>query len=1396
MVAKLNLPMSRLRTSEVLAFAFDELGTCKYEHESWATTRHGLCRVLGLIAKYGGALTLRSGDAEVIYIAEEDRFRRMKSNLGYEPQGARSLAHFIRGSQLQLIIPLVPLFDRPRTSAKPSILELGLPDSFRTQPDHFRGHLVPLLERLGISETCVGREELLDFRSRCEKLSRDLLLLRPRYEPFIFDFSTLRWKAAQFETFLYLMQNVLQHRPTLLVEVDDALVEEVLENERKGVPTSIDPVLASESTGAANRTFGELAESRFLETYSGIHATVMAITRKRIPHIFGLPSAEFETALISLLEAPVSIEDICRGYPQIDEGRLRGILTTVNPLFENKNGLWSLTWSKSMIEVEMERAILSHFDSVALRSKAWRGRFDRDSRKNERFYIPWSNVWRREFLEASRILNRGRQVDEIAQRLLFRLGLRLAGENRNFSDVKVLVCVSAPAMLLATALHRWWPERTRPAVADLGHYTFFSDQSGLPIITNEGGIVLVQDVLDDGLVTRWVVESLRSQGRQVLFILAFVRFPELDGGDKEARLELKDGSIGIDSLVEIDKPIDCSPPQPDEDDTFDYWVEPRSLRPVRFTTLRREFEENRDLDLERRNEYLHQFDNSSAGCLIMAGHFVYGLRHFAVTVDIRRSLEGEIGDQIARWVADVCEGGERERMPWERKEGYRLKGDVTAVLMPLYSQIHYLWTKVENILAQRGRRQPMWLLEPALFTGSGPGYRLPLQLRHQLEEAVRDMLGAGTGEEERPLRFLVLDDAIASGRTATTILATIVREIQKIKIRLRHPRLSVNPVEWIRYFALLNQSDHASHLLWRNVSSLGEPAITFVLEEYAPFMGVTVYNESDCPVCRDRSRLRQLLKDSEEFGGQGARGWIADRIDDLVPVAIDGAEFREPIHPRLRRPLDVLAYRRKQAGTGRYQAIHVDTAIWRFYELMYLSYPPSEVLRSLQDAWPTSEETDLAVEYERYRWAVYEWCVRHWRRVVSDSAAEHFYLAVSLEIERATGLVEQILEAMATRYKDDSISELVLKAIVKLGNLETGRIAEEEVTTDPKRIKEAVRLDTALQLFFFNAQRLDRERDQGAPGRSSAYQRLVDGLDRAATPLDKEGHSLLRNLHRRLMRPSRFADPGWALEVIAESLFRGRSEANPDGSHKLLPRLLADILKGSPDLEDLRLLHGSLVLFLAALEDIEPYADFHLSPKLIDIKVLGEQVLEWLRTSVESRDESSPSLLDLHEALGLGEEFCAMFNEVFHRSVADILRELQRLASEDRLDFSVNIESEGLGEFRVLTHIQRLILTISNRAIDPADKGSVKKKSRIVVCHPEKEEPRVICFKIQTEFADARETARLLAGSRNTRSEEGMLEIFGVRFDSWTIPSDDSERLLAENKFYVPVGFNKRSFKP
>lgn len=377
-----NIKSKRIEPEDILKFAFDELSTRKKGKRSWATERHALGRILQIVAKYGGVLTLRSGGAEVIYRTRGGRFERLPNHLGYKPQKERKLKGFLPGAQLQIILPLIPLANIARRQEARSVLNMILPESFRPQPEQVRGFLIPLreeLESFKVSEASVGGDEQQEFWEACEALSRKIIQ-RPRTEPLVLDFSGLNWTSEQFETLLHLLQNILQNRPVLLIEIDPRLAREVDDLERQSAPTQLKETNKNEQ-GDADRSIG-LSEQLFLETFSRIHAPVLGLDQDGRRYLFGILDSQYKEPLLSLIDNEASIKDLCsetfRGS-QLKESQLMAILNNTSCLFEVSSQktveeLWRCTWSKEALINEANRAISLHFDQVVERCTAWRGR--------------------------------------------------------------------------------------------------------------------------------------------------------------------------------------------------------------------------------------------------------------------------------------------------------------------------------------------------------------------------------------------------------------------------------------------------------------------------------------------------------------------------------------------------------------------------------------------------------------------------------------------------------------------------------------------------------------------------------------------------------------------------------------------------------------------------------------------------------------------------------------------------------------------------------------------------------------------------------------------------------------------------------------------------------------
>ena len=250
---------------------------------------------------------------------------------------------------------------------------------------------------------------------------------------------------------------------------------------------------------------------------------------------------------------------------------------------------------------------------------------------------------------------------------------------------------------------------------------------------------------------------------------------------------------------------------------------------------------------------------------------------FGIVADVRGILTGAIGRRIVVWLADVCcDEKSRGKPLWETREGDRPvpepvpQGEVSAILMPLHSQIHYLLPGLQIELAQRGKRVPHFFLDATSFGGGVETYDAPYQLLNQIEEAARGikaLMDASPSLDSRApevvrkqLRLLIIDDAIFSGRTIQTLVDSIgKRHLPYIRQRIfRGDSRYADPVEWIRVFAVLNELPAAKCAM--GTSSPGARfARCSASMPTAPFVGVATYTADDCPACRELEYLSTTL---------------------------------------------------------------------------------------------------------------------------------------------------------------------------------------------------------------------------------------------------------------------------------------------------------------------------------------------------------------------------------------------------------------------------------------------------------------------------------------------------------------------------------------------------------
>jgi len=132
------------------------------------------------------------------------------------------------------------------------------------------------------------------------------------------------------------------------------------------------------------------------------------------------------------------------------------------------------------------------------------------------------------------------------------------------------------------------------------------------------------------------------------------------------------------------------------------------------------------------------------------------------------------------------------------------------------------------------------------------------------------------------------------------------------------------------------------------------------------------------------------------------------------------------------------------------------------------------------------------------------------------------------------------------------------------------------------------------------------------------------------------------------------------------------------------------------------------------------------------------------------------------------------------------------LTDRKSLDFEFRIP-EVLRSYSFLGHRQRLLICLSNRAIDPITSFSGSHKSRIEVALSEDTGDR-ICFRVLTSFAKAADVRKLISVTKSSHEERTMLEKFGAHISTWDDPTLDekAEGFQAISIISVPIGVKPR----
>jgi adenine/guanine phosphoribosyltransferase-like PRPP-binding protein len=1391
----------------VVSFAFHEIGSRKDFLSSWITDRHALSRCLHLVEQYAGIFRIRTSGIECVYDLTQESAQRITNGYGYKPTSIGQWPGSIAGTHIQILMPLAPR----KTNVSRSTLRRALPSRYSIESEYPIGHYVPLSSYF----TDTDSADLQLFGGACHRLAEVLMRVRPADEPIVFDMDFVSWTRRHIETFVILLENVLSRRAVLLMRVPVALAEELgdkaadvvlrrtallsmlwqrvlirladeFRDKRKqlastsllsvtddGVNFRVDPLLLSDevlvnavrgawhhfaqtvdlSVGTvtlqdsvgANFVSWEsrmpIAEDRF----RGLHDvwdTILAQDTEGNPHVLTYEGGVFTKALTALIESPTTAEALAEDL-HAPLARLTATLLRCQPLFgRDRKDVWSCCWDAPTLSAQRFRSAVIDFARVVKLNDAWRGKSPYGATKRrESFYLPGENRWLDGFLQCSRIFARERYIDEIAQRLVSSISTHISGP-------MTLAAATTPGLMLANALARWWRvvrgDADEPRVLDLGGNVF----EGTALSTRvRGRFVVVQDVVATGVQTFRLRDILLNAGADEVFCAAYVRMTnQRDDGSRFAVLTRDDSGeeLFMTWLVTIEPPATTTDPATGRGA---FRVDSRTLHPIERETVprlaaRTSIGQSEPVDLltwEAEN-----FDRHPP--LIRIGHFVVGRRHHIVTVDVKELCKTDLAGAIAEHVAAICLG--RRSLA---DNAPKTDNDISAVLLPLDSQVSYLWPRVQSCLVRAGRRQPFWYLEATSDLGDTPIFLAPRPLLAQARRAAQD--GA-------PLRLLLLDDAIISGATAHHVLVMVQHAAERVY--RQHGRRAV---ESVKCFGLIDRLTKAEYRFSMNVQTFGNPPFKVEFETPLAMLGPRPFNESSCPACDELQTVREVKSSATATASPRVLKWCEERERDLAAVPIEllpSTRERE----RLRKPIVVST---EDAENG---FPSVPLAIARFQQLMLVNHPIIHVLERLPLASLGHDES--GDPYADYRWAVIGWCLRHVKRYTTFPPAARASLLAALQHECKIGArILPSIFAECAKQPDEITYTVFTTALDTLAMLRVGLFE----TLDTDIFDKAVTLETAL-LVFLALLRARHEEDD-----VDRYDSLVE---KYASRAEVTPNRIA--LRRILNRAGAFSDQPariFALRSLAETLCRERKAGfGKHQAHDLLPKLVIQLRLEPDNVQHRHFASELLSLFVRSAETLELFTGFFSSGAPEATLARARSLLEALVRHDDVRD-ILPALGDDFEPLrdrfmGI---FATRFNTNIGEFVANFDQKRQDRGARLTVDYAFSSELEPV---TLLTDATRLGSHLMNIVVDPFSKDELEGPN------PSMAFDRVvgndgrdrIVITARTRYGDPAETAKKLENAPKYKYDVFELQQWGC-----DVAQPVTEMDWSVFRVYVPIGF-------
>lgn len=1111
-----------LNADDIIAFAFDEIGTRKSIGERLSGV-HALHRILKCTIKYGGILKLTTSGSEYIYDSTiENSIKRGEVGVGIYPSYKNNKSHPY-GAQYQI---LIPINDYPKQHKPVKRYNTGL--AHKSVSSKLRYKVVDANIYITSDDSADSQLDISILRQNLMEEPQDVIV--------VFDFGGCNTDEDKIIVFFNALHHVLQSRLCIGIDLDSNIAKSLRGRELLNINIP-------EIEDYRRDLFYELSVSNRL---------LMCVDCNKQIWWYGLGAEPLDDHFSEYFK---SINKLSIEISSIPSDKYKSIITYLN----SNSELFDCSISGTLINIKCN---ITESDIDSILGLVVRNKIDiiinelRCLEAKGYYKIPSTNEIYTSFIQSAPLLQFESIAYQVSNWMAFAVKALI-----NESKTVLFLSITAPAELLAKSISNSLIS-VQAYVYNLGYHSALDEEM---LFNSEDWenipTIIIADIVNSKKSINQLVEFTDKKKLQLKGFVSLIKLIETTNVKNPRSLYWNPppnndaNKLPMFFVAEYNKPLKAKSSEIEliTEDNY-YFVEPHSLEVFSKKSLSGHYDINSAKGIINQNK-LTQLEEAN---VLRFGHWISGTHHFMITTSISNILNDSIlGSNVCSDVLDKM-----------------LRSDIDIVLMPLHSHISDIIPRLATAVKLASSKTIVFnlcLSTKAMATNSF--YVLPKPVKDIIDRHADNM----TNAQIPKLNIMILDDAIATGRTLVTIVRAIILNIRKV---VNTHKLTTSPIGLIHSYSIIDRQGRAKSTFMTGITKLSckgdgewesehEIDVNFKHDRWLD-VDMPVYDSDSCKICNERNQLLSLKSSSLISMDHSAVYEINKRIHELRPQSSEIPAFHNMNKLKLLAPVRI--------GKNNEEANSVELALWEIHNLLhrgasfdtlieeyntlYLTYPAEIAENEAEE-----NQQRLIIEFLRI-------ITREWNKLNCQFEGKTWINSLKKHIDYG-GVIAKVALWEAGKALATSNNEYI-DLLLSLYSYSLSKLASFDHNKDPQGEKRD-NLFIGIILFILSNNYMENMKGDI----TTKLLKYVNAIDQSKLEiltriyLDEIVSCLYRTSNRDNFMPA-------LMSVLNQTIRPGRH--NHD---HLLPSLLSSILKNKAEQNEIRLVRDILADFLYCIDIID-----------------------------------------------------------------------------------------------------------------------------------------------------------------------------------------------------------------